>query len=166
MFNWSDAPALLISVVSLVVAAYALRRTWQYERFEYKPRLELADLDFSLSGGVSFSAVIKNTGIKPVDIRGVGIARGSVDDPKKRKIDVITGAFYLGAGKSEPVTYARSLAELERMREETATRECMFYLWVTYLKAEGDFVEVYRALAGYQEDGTKLEALYVSRTLT
>ena len=166
MSNWSDAAAVLISVVSLVVAVYALKRTQQYERFEYKPRLELADFDFSLTAGVSFSAVIENTGIKPVDLRGVGIAHGSADDPKKRKIDVIAGAFYLGAGKSERVIYARSLAELERMREETATRECMFYLWITYLKAEGDLVEVYYDLGGYQEDGTKLIALHVGSALT
>ena len=161
-----EVAAVLISVVSLIVAVLAFRRTGQYERSEYKTRLQLAKLDFSLTGGLSYSAVIENKGVKPIHIRGVAIAYGAADDPKKRIHDIVRGAFYLGARESKPVTYRRTLAEVERMREEAQPLECMFYLWIAYLTAEGDFVQIYHALGGYDKHGTKCETLHVGATLT
>jgi len=161
-----EVAAVLISVVSLIVAVLAFRRTGQYEHSEYKTRLQLANPDFSLTDGLSYSAVIENKGIKPIEIRGVAIARGPEDDPKKRIHDIVTGAFYLGARESKSVTYGRTLAEVERMREEAQPRECMFYLWIAYLTAEGDYVQVYRHLGGYSADGGRCETLFVSATLT
>ena len=160
-----EVATILISVVSLIVAVFAFRRTGRYERSEHKPRLQLANSDFSLTGGLTYSAVIENKGVKPVDIRGVAIAHSSADGPKKRIHDIVRGPFYLGAGESEQVTCHRSWAEVEKMRQEAQPLECMFYLCIAYLTAEGDDVKIYHALGGYDKDGTEYRVLHVGPTL-
>jgi hypothetical protein len=161
-----DIITIVISVVALIVSIRASRRTARYDRSEHKPRLQLVSSDFSLTDGLSYSAVIENKSVKPVDIRGVGIAYGSAGDPKKRIHDIIRGAFYFAPGERERVICHRTYAQVQSMRQEVQPGECMFCLWIAYLTAEGDYVQIHRALGGYDKDGAELRAVYVGDTLT
>jgi hypothetical protein len=149
--------SLVISIISTIIAILSFRRAKRYQDFDYSPRLQIEDEKGSLSSpsfstAFSYSAKVKNAGLKPIKIDNISVDYGSRDDPKKRIRHHIEGQFYLSPGEFREIQFKLSRDDMESTMQKLEIHQCMFFLHFVYCTATEKKIETGRWLGGYDEN--------------
>ena len=152
-------PALLISLISIVLAYVSFKRTKIFQEYEYAPRLQLND-ELAHFGSpslpdrpaITYRAEIENRGSKPVEIESIHLDYGARDDSDQRMRYSVAGEMYLSPGQKHEINVTVDWSQVEEMKERFNINQAMFFLRVSFYRPNGNLEESVRSLGGY--DGT------------
>ncbi|MFN0149617.1 MAG: hypothetical protein ACKVU1_02770 [bacterium] len=149
--------ALIIALVSMLVSIATFRRTSKLQRFDYAPRLQLAEETMEVGGAdakdaFSYSVALENPGSKPVRVDAVYMDYGSKARPTGMMKYRIEGEFYLPAGGRRPIACVVSGSETQKVMRNLGTDICSFHLRVCVHTDHG-IVERHRTLVQINQGG-------------
>jgi hypothetical protein len=138
-------PALLISLISIVLAYVSFKRTKIFQEYEYAPRLQLNEElpEFSSQSlvhrpAIRYTAEIENRGSKPVEIESIYLDYGHRDDSSKRMRYSVAGEMYLSPGQKYDLEVERSWEDIAEVKERYYNRSGVrLYIPTSTVFAEG-----------------------------
>jgi hypothetical protein len=186
LLPYTSIIGLLISLLSLIFSTRSLRRTARYERYTFKPRLQLVDeviqlgspsgdqvhiASFGSGAGTreaqalidkpfsfAYKSALANKGEQTVQINQVFIDYGSAEASDKRIKRVIGGRTYLAPGELVHIKLVLSPDDVGDAMSRFGIDECQFQLRVQYSSPEGGAIESVRRLGGYSASTVNLVA--------
>jgi len=141
LVSYLPIPALLVSVLSLILAIISFNRTKVFQEYEYAPRLQLNEEGTELSSesfpdrpAIRYSAEIENRGSKPVEIKSIYLDYGARDNPDKRMKYLVAGEMYLSPSQKHNLDVNMSWEQIAQMKERFNINQAMFFLRVSFYR--------------------------------
>lgn len=155
--NWQlviSGGALLLSVISTVIAGISYRRSSRALNLQYQPRIQVEEertvLGSPSNPEFSYDAKLVNKGEKPITVDWIWMRYGEPpQEGTSRRIQVEKG-FHLSPGENRRIRFRRQKSEIIEMMQTLQRSECIFALVVCYRDTDNSQVEMIRPLCGYR----------------
>jgi len=138
----------------LSYALYSVSK--RFQEYEFGIRLQILDEMTAISPSTSpiafrYSAKIKNSGQKPVEIQRVIVESGSKERKECLKHNIF-GRFYLSPDEAREIEFEISHNDMNNIMKKLDIAHCVFFLSIDYINFDGSSKKVSRSLGGYDRD--------------
>jgi len=143
--------ALIVSVLSAVLATISYRRTAQFQDAQIAPRVQVTGETVYAEGpgsndALSYEAWFENCGQHAVRILSVEIGYGVKDDPERQLRHSLEPAFYLPVKEKRKIQFRLDKADFVKALDRIGRKELQFWLKVGLKSPKGIDIEATRPL--------------------
>ena len=144
--------AIIISLISLGVAIYALRRNIKIQNVDFGPYLQFEGecIKFGSPKRPNFKyyTEIANKGLKPISVANVWMRYGDPRNQSSQRHSILN-SFALSPGEKRVVEFNCNQDELMKILKQLYLSECVFTLEVEYKDLSKQVRNETRELGGY-----------------